>query len=282
MIIYFLFKEMEVAISNYSGQPLIILTSDQYITKQYIKDVLPVKGLLGSITNKSWLKTIKSNPDDINKLISVVKNALSPQLQYQDFVLAGDSTFISNIFKPPNYLYCIGFIASGTKLALTFSIFKLANMIDTSSEDLLNSVQIYIGANNTFYCDAVTPDGENVCQQPLSDTTKFINGKFTEKLPGSHAPTAEFNSEIQSSGLNGNSYVIQLFITTDAGVVPDDETLTQTVTNIIDWSSIITVGLFLLVVTIAIVAVIMLLSRNGSFSVVNNTSEASTIPNINI
>lgn len=181
---------MDLTITNYSGQPLIVLTSDQLYDKTFITTNLPnISSLLGTINDQSWLSSLEGRiyADKIDELVSKTRQALDPQIKYQDFILAGDTAFMRNIIVAPKYIYCIGISSKNQKLVLTFNTFNTEASISkyTQAEDLLTAVRIYLGSihhNSTmFYCDNVTPDGEPVCNKPLPASARFINGAYNQR-----------------------------------------------------------------------------------------------------
>lgn len=187
---------MDLSITNYSGQPLVILTSDQLYDKKFISDNMPnIQDLLSSAANQGWLSSLEGGvyADSIDKIVTTIRQSISPQILFQDFVLAGDTAFLRNIFTPPKYIYCIGLSSTGrrsAKMVLTFNVFSTEAAVSkyVSSEDLLSAIHIYLGydggfvsGNGLFYCDNITPDGDRVCQKPLPLSARFINNAYESR-----------------------------------------------------------------------------------------------------
>lgn len=200
---------MDLSIANYSGQPLVILTSDLYFDKKFISGNMPnINDLLSKAANQGWLSSLEGTvyADSIDMIVSSIRQSLNPQIVFQDFILAGDIAFLRNIFVPPKYIYCIGISTRDHKLVLTFNVFNTEVAINKyiSAEDLITAVKIYIGYNDgifagkntglftgkntglfagksTFYCDNITPDGQPVCQKPLPASARFINDAYESR-----------------------------------------------------------------------------------------------------
>jgi hypothetical protein len=157
---------MDLSITNYSGQPLVILTADLLYDKQFISANMPnVNDLLSKAANQGWLSSLEGGiyADSIDQIVSSIRQSLNSQIMFQDFILAGDTAFMRNIFVPPKYIYCIGISSKKKKLMLTFNVFSTETAIGkyTSSEDLISSLHIYLGYANgfvrgdSFYCDTI-------------------------------------------------------------------------------------------------------------------------------
>jgi len=303
---------MELTVYNYSGQPLMLFTSNSYYDKSYLQNNMPaLTNLLSSISDQSWLSSIEDNiyADKVDKLVNSVKSTLSPQLIYQDFVLAGDIAFLNNIFTVPNYIYCIGITNSGKKLALTFNVFDAKNVMGkfTAAEDLISSIKIYIGQEGKFYCDSVTPDGGQVCNEQLPKSARFINEMYSVR----HNPkimqvdsatpvgtnfdnsmidnvnivdhfvvkTPELANPIPPPGLNGQTVVTYLFFgSSSSTTIAKSETLKQTFTleqRPNTWASI-AVLLFLLLVIAIVIGVVFYLNKKGSINIFNGKGETET------
>ena len=185
---------MDLSIANYSGQPLVILTSDSYFDKKFISGNMPnINDLLSKAANQGWLSSLEGTiyADSMDMIVSSIRQSLNPQLVFQDFILAGDIAFMRNIFVPPKYIYCIGISTRDRKLVLTFNVFNTEVAIGKyiSTEDLITAVKIYIGykggifmgRTGSFYCDNITPDGQPVCQKPLPASARFINDAYESR-----------------------------------------------------------------------------------------------------
>ena len=212
---------MEITITNYSGQPLLVFTSDDYFEKDYIRKALRVKTLLRMISNQGWLSSINGSvyADQIDQLISEVKNSLSPQLKFHDFILAGDNAFMTNIFSAPKYLYCIGITTnSDNRLALTFNSYPTADALAKylDSEDIVQQVLLYIGSYSpsssdgsegtpSFYCDNITVNGDSVCEYSLPRSSKFINEAYMMR----HNPRLNVMSSETPVGMDFDTSMIE-------------------------------------------------------------------------
>ena len=206
---------MDLSITNYSGQPLVLLTSDLLYDKQFISDNMPnIQDLLSSAANQGWLSSLESGVyvDSIDRIVSTIRQSINPQILYQDFILAGDTAFLRNIFVPPKYIYCIGLTShhhnsdDKAKLMLTFNVFNTEAAIGkyASSDDLLTAIHIYLGYDNgftrgdgTFYCDNITPSGTKVCQKPLPVSARFINDAYESR----HNPQIMINDTYMNDQL---------------------------------------------------------------------------------
>lgn len=181
---------MELTVFNYTGQPLMLFTSKNYYNRQYVKHNMPgVDKLLSSIRDQSWLSSLEGSiyADKVDQLVSSIKGLLSPQLEYQDFILAGDVSFLNNLFDIPNFVYCVGITSTSgsgrfgdSKLALSFNTFDTKNILGkyNVAQDLISSIKLYLGYQSQFYCDSVTPDGSAVCDSTLPKSATFINDMY--------------------------------------------------------------------------------------------------------
>lgn len=310
---------MELTVFNYTGQPLMLFTSKNYYNRQYIKSNMPgISQLLASIRDQSWLSSLEGSiyADKVDHLVSSIKGLLSPQLEYQDFILAGDVTFLNNIFEVPNFLYCVGITSresklGRSKLSLTFNMFDTKNILSKydSAEDLVSSIKLYLGYQSQFYCDSVTPDGSPVCNAPLPKSSEFINHMYAlrhnPRLMQVDSPTPvgtnfdksmienvnitdhviikspDIANSIPAAGMVDQTVVAYLFFDSDAKTAVADSDFKQSF-NIDQtpnpWASIALLLIILLIVAI-VVGVIMYISKNGgSINIFSGKGEKTQPP----
>lgn len=307
---------MDLSIANYSGQPLVILTSDSLFDKRYIRDNMPnVNSLLSRAANQGWLSSLEGSiyADSIDRIVIAIRQSLSPQLLFQDFILAGDVAFMRNIFVPPKYIYCIGISTQNHKLVLTFNVFSTEVAISkyTKAEDLLTTLRIYLGYrgdSNTFYCDSLTPDGEPVCQKALPASARFINDAYETKhnpqltiletqASNSGAPfeenmiskadiksrvimrNAPIASPIPPAGLDGQTFTTYMFLANndESSFAASSDEVKQSFTIASKpngWASIAVLLLVLLIIAIIVGVGMYLLKRNGDINVYGSSQIA--------
>ena len=304
---------MELTVYNYSGQPLMLFTSDNYYDKSYLQNNVPsLSSLLSSISDQSWLSSLEDTiyADKVDKLVNSVKNVLSPQLLYQDFILAGDVAFLNNIFSVPNYIYCVGITTvssrKNAKLGLTFNVFASKSILGKfdKAEDLISSIKIYLGKEGKFYCDDVTPDGEKVCNVSLPKSSRFINDMYSmrhnprlfqvdsvQPVSGDFDKSMieninitdhyvikdpEIANPIPSPGLDGQTVVAYLYFgDTSNTLVAKSDTSKQSFTleqRPNTWASI-AVLLFVLLIIAIVIGIIVYLANKGSINIFNGKGE---------
>lgn len=305
---------MELTVYNYSGQPLMLFTSDNYYDKSYLQNNVPsLTNLLSSISDQSWLSSIQDNiyADKVDKLVNTIKGVVNPELLYQDFVLAGDVAFLNNIFSIPNYIYCVGVTNSGKKLALTFNAFDTKALMSKYSDakDLVSSIRIYLGYDGNFYCNDVTPDGDSVCGKSLPKSAVFINNAYSLR----HNPRVlqvesatpvggnfdmnmveninitdhyiigkpDIASPIPEPGLNGSIVVVYLFFgTTSSTLVAKSSNLKQSFTleqRPNTWASIAML-LFVLLIIAIVIGAIVYFTKKSNINIFNGKGEETPQP----
>jgi hypothetical protein len=307
---------MELTITNYSGQPLIVFTSDSYFDKSYMTKALKVKDLLRIIGNQGWLSSVTSGvyADQIDQLITTTKASLSPQMKFHDFILAGDNAFLNNIFALPKYMYCIGITtreaAFRNKLALSFNVFAVSDLLSTYTqpEDLLARFSVFIGNNSKFYCDNITVDGNPVCEYELPRSAKFINQSYQLRhnprlnVVSSETPVGldfdtsmiesikssertvylqpQIGAAIPAPGYNGDAAVAYLFINNDTTVTEGDEPSYDIIPDSSIWPPIAILLLVLLIIAI-VVGALMYISKRSSINIFGS-KENTELPSIRI
>lgn len=305
---------MELTITNYSGQPLLLFTSDDYFDKSYMTQALHVQDKLRIIGNEGWLSSVTSGvyADKIDQLITTITNSLGPQLKFHDFILAGDNAFLSNIFMLPKYMYCIGITTKTSrfqnKLALSFSIFPIADMLSkyTKPEDLLARFDVFIGSNGSFYCDNITVSGVPVCQYALPRSAKFINNAYAARhnprlsVMSSETPVGldfdtsmiedakvtrqevimepQLAATIPDEGYNGSSVVAYLFLGS-ADVAASDEPGHYEINQPSVWPPIAILLLVLLIIAV-VVGILMYISKRSNINIFG--SKEAEVPEIRI
>jgi hypothetical protein len=288
---------MEISIFNYSGQPTMLFTSQNLYDKKYIMSSMPnIKELLSNIVSKGWLSSLDNGiyADKIDDLVLSAKRALEPQMEFQEFALAGETSFLKNIFVPPEYLYCVGIRGHKKKLSLTFNSFALRRVIAkyTNPEDLSAAFKIYLGMEGKFLCDSVTPDGEAVCNSPLPRSSRFINQLYAARhSPRIHIVSAphpvgldfdtsmiegtqvtdhvliqpqELGNEIPQPGSNGHTVTAYLFLSdcSEVGYADDEAQAFAVDSRSSNWPSWLI--LLALVILIVVIAVIFYFMSRGS------------------
>lgn len=303
---------MELTITNYSGQPLLLFTSDDYFDKSYMSQALQVRDLLRIIGNEGWLSSVSSGvyADKIDQLITTVKNSLSPQLKFHDFILAGDNAFLNNIFTLPKYMYCIGITTKTAhfrnKLALSFSIFPIAELLTkyTAPEDLLARFDVFLGSNSSFYCDNITVSGAPVCQYELPRSAKFINTAYAARhnprlsVMESEMPVGlDFDTSmiedatvtkrqifmepriaaaIPEQGYNGSSAVVYMFIGQADVTASEDPKFNYELSGPSAWPPLAILFLVLLIIAI-VVGILMYISKRSNINIFGSNETAPEI-----
>lgn len=295
---------MEISVFNYSGQPTMLFTSQNLYDKKYLLSSMPnIKDLLSNIVSKGWLSSLDNGiyADKIDDLVLSAKRALEPQMEFQEFVLAGETSFMKNIFVPPEYLYCVGICGQKKKLSLTFNSFALRKVIAkyTNPEDLSATFKIYLGMHNKFFCDSVTVDGEAVCDSQLPRASRFINQLYAARhSPRIHIVSSphpvgldfdtsmiegtevtdhvliqpqELGNEIPQPGSNGHTVTAYLFLSdckdSEVGSAEDGAQAFAIDSGSSNWPSwLILLALIILIVVIAVVFYFLMKNNGGSDS----------------
>jgi hypothetical protein len=310
---------MDLSIINYSGQPLVILTSDTLYDKQFIANNMPdVKDLLSQAANQGWLSSLEGGvyADSIDNIVMKIRQSLSPQILYQDFILAGDTAFMRNIFVPAKYIYCIGISTEKRKLALTFNVFSTDAAVGKylNAEDLVTTLKLYIGyRGNTdkFYCDNLTPDGDPVCQEALPSSARFINDMYESRhnpkitqmattapdgipFEDSMISTAEIRDKIimrnaplgntiPPAGLDGQTFVAYLYLANNnkssfaMSSFNPKQNFTITQPSS-SWAPIAILFFVLLIIAVVVGIGMYMLKKSGSINIYGSSQETEAIP----
>lgn len=179
---------MELKLINYSGQNLILFKSEKEYNVPYIKE--SISCCIGALQelSKLQIKDITSNnsiEQKINTLLIRIKNAVQPELEYLDFLLVDEATYMNNLRHMPKFLYILA-ICEIQNEKVTICVDKInlqkkySSIID--QPQIVTTNTLYLGCDTGFTCDNLDETGSNICQNKVGEFSKLIKSKYSNSV----------------------------------------------------------------------------------------------------
>lgn len=179
---------MELKIINYSGENIILFKSHKEYNVPYIKESISCCIDALQEISKLQIKDITSNnsiEQKIDSLLIKIKNAVHPELEYLDFLLVDESTYLNNLRHMPKFLYILA-ICEIQSAKVTICVDKInlqkkySSIID--QPQIVTTNTLYLGCDSGFTCDNLDETGHNICANKVGEFSKLIKSKYSNSV----------------------------------------------------------------------------------------------------